>query len=628
MVTTAVPSPRTLRETVARIKSDEHDLLASSERDCAECGARLAHDQRYCVACGARRGPLPPAVAGMVAGVLERGQDSDRPRVEPAEPSGSPQAGPWFPTPRVGAIAVLGMLAFAVAVGSSVDSGVASLSSAPLLIVAQRHAAATVPTGSSAPVDSSGAANSSTQTVQTITVTSTAPQPQTSASSTSTSTTTSTTSTSSSTNALGLPPVKHVFLIVLSGRGYGQTFAPGSPDTYLSKTLPAKGEVLPNYYAVTPGPLANEIALISGQGPTPETAADCPVFAKLLPGTAGRDGQALGAGCVYPPRTKTLADQLTAAGLRWKAYLQGLPPGARNGCVHPAIGAPDSQPPTLTDPYATWRNPFVYFRSLTGGSACADNEAELSQLALDLQKPSTTPAFSYIVADACNDGSDTSCDPTTPSGPAASDAFLQSVLPEIEQSAAYKAGGMIAITFDQAPQTGQYADPSSCCANPTFPNLPSPSSSTTTTTPTTTSPGPPPATPSPGAPATTTTPAPTTTQTSTTQTTSTATTTTTDTTSSFSTTPTTSSTQSSTTPTASAADASDTGQTSPTGGGGQVGMLLLSPYVKPGSVDLTSYFNHFSLLKSVEALFGLKYLGYAASIDVAVFDSAVFTNSG
>ena len=43
----------------------------------------------------------------------------------------------------------------------------------------------------------------------------------------------------------------------------------------------------------------------------------------------------------------------------------------------------------------------------------------------------------------------------------------------------------------------------------------------------------------------------------------------------------------------------------PSGGGGRVGMLLISPYVLAGSVDEAGYFNHYSFLRSVEELFGL-----------------------
>ncbi|MDR6863651.1 alkaline phosphatase family protein [Phycicoccus sp. 3266] len=45
-------------------------------------------------------------------------------------------------------------------------------------------------------------------------------------------------------------------------------------------------------------------------------------------------------------------------------------------------------------------------------------------------------------------------------------------------------------------------------------------------------------------------------------------------------------------------------------GGGRVGALVLSPFVKPGSVSSTPY-NHYSLLASIEDLFGQPHLGYA-----------------
>jgi hypothetical protein len=57
-----------------------------------------------------------------------------------------------------------------------------------------------------------------------------------------------------------------------------------------------------------------------------------------------------------------------------------------------------------------------------------------------------------------------------------------------------------------------------------------------------------------------------------------------------------------------------------------VGLLLISKYVKPGNLDVTDYFNHFSLLASIEKLFGLKRLGYAQDPLLPVFGSAVFTN--
>jgi hypothetical protein len=61
----------------------------------------------------------------------------------------------------------------------------------------------------------------------------------------------------------------------------------------------------------------------------------------------------------------------------------------------------------------------------------------------------------------------------------------------------------------------------------------------------------------------------------------------------------------------SAPNTPNAGGPTPGAGGGRVGAMLLSPYIKPGTVDDTPY-NHYSLLRSVEDVFGLSPLGYAA----------------
>jgi hypothetical protein len=63
----------------------------------------------------------------------------------------------------------------------------------------------------------------------------------------------------------------------------------------------------------------------------------------------------------------------------------------------------------------------------------------------------------------------------------------------------------------------------------------------------------------------------------------------------------------------------------PSGGGGRVGMVLLSPYILPKSVNTTGYYNHFSFLRSLEDLFGLEHLGYAGAQNLPAFDDTVYT---
>ena len=55
-----------------------------------------------------------------------------------------------------------------------------------------------------------------------------------------------------------------------------------------------------------------------------------------------------------------------------------------------------------------------------------------------------------------------------------------------------------------------------------------------------------------------------------------------------------------------------------------MGALLLSPYVKPGTTNQEP-FNHFSLLRTIENLFGLPHLGYAASSKTGSLQAPVFS---
>jgi hypothetical protein len=394
--------------------------------------------------------------------------------------------------------------------------------------------------------------------------------------------------------ATELPPVRHVFLIVLSDQGATAAFGPSSPAPYLAKTLAHEGELLENYYAVSGGELANAIALISGQGPTPQTAADCPLYSDVTPGTAGAEGQVLGSGCVYPRSTLTLADQLTDAGKTWKAYVEDIEAGGQGqatSCRHPSLGATDANNATTPeDAYVTWRNPFVYFHSLIDGTECAQDDVGLGQLAIDLKSARKTPSFAYIVPDRCHDGSEQPCAPGRPAGLTAAESFLRGVVPEIEASAAYKEGGLIAITSDEAPQTGSAADSSGCCITAQYPNLPSTttatgtsvSTSATVSTTTASSTAPAGSTSEVGAAPSTTAPA-----------------------------------------TPSATTTAGT-QTATPAGGGRVGLLLISKYVKPGSLNVTGEYNHFALLRSIENLFGLQPLGYAGAKELLAFDSSVF----
>jgi hypothetical protein len=306
-----------------------------------------------------------------------------------------------------------------------------------------------------------------------------------------------------------LPGIKHVWLITLSGESFANAIAQSQTDPYLAKRLVPKGTLLSDYTLTASSELANGIALLSGQGVNLNTEQSCPSYAEVQPPTINAtNGLAEGVGCVYPHEVQTLADELTAGGLTWKAYVQDMeedppaPASSADGsqadatgtnsaastsptadpdstvstdpsadtsltvspstpaststvtCRHPELGASDpNQAPSPGDPYITARNPFVYFHSLLDGGACASDDVELSELQQDLATPASTPNLSWIVPSACNDGSSTPCAPGAPAGLAAADAFLEEVVPQILATSAYRKQGLIVIVPDSAPSS-------------------------------------------------------------------------------------------------------------------------------------------------------------------------------
>jgi hypothetical protein len=61
-------------------------------------------------------------------------------------------------------------------------------------------------------------------------------------------------------------------------------------------------------------------------------------------------------------------------------------------------------------------------------------------------------------------------------------------------------------------------------------------------------------------------------------------------------------------------------------GGGATGAVVLSPFVKKGTINAVPY-NHYSYLKTLEDLFGLGHLGYADRDEVKAFGRDVFNNT-
>jgi phosphatidylinositol-3-phosphatase len=275
------------------------------------------------------------------------------------------------------------------------------------------------------------------------------------------------------------PPIRHVFVLVLENESFETTFGPRSRAPYLADTLVAQGALLRGYYGIGHESLDNYIAMISGQAPNRSTQLDCSTFTefRLQRPTLDANGQALGTGCVYPRMVQTIADQLDAAGSSWKGYMEDLGNDPRKesaACGHPRIGGPDHTTERVpADQYATKHNPFYYFHSIVDDrERCASHVVNLRQLAPDLASAATTPAFSFITPNLCNDGHDAPCVDHQPGGLVQVDRFLRRWVPLITSSPAFRDGGVLIITFDEA--DGGKDENSACCGERGLPGQPHP----------------------------------------------------------------------------------------------------------------------------------------------------------
>jgi hypothetical protein len=520
---------------------------------CSECDSPLAAHQRYCLICGARAGVCSPQLLALLRRIPQQAEPGERagaiPEQAPSVADPVARASSLrVPPARVSALLVLGFLGFGVLLGGAAGSRVsdtlaASVAPLKLVLPAQNATSSEAPPAASSEPEVAESEPPPAEEQPTPT-----PAPTASASTPTTSSKSSEAKGKSEkppspTASTKLPAIAHVFVIMLSEQPYAAVFGPESKARYLSRTLERRGTLLVRYDAVAHGGLADELALLSGQGPTAQTAANCPTYDDVVPATPAADGQALGDGCVYPLATKTLADQLRAKRLSSRAYVQGLgeAAGQPSPCAHPQLGQsdPSAAPSASGGPYATFRNPFLYFHSLTDSTACASEDVGVGALRADLASAKRTPSFSYVVPDRCHDGNPTPCTPGAPAGMAPADAFLAQIVPTILASKAYRQSGLLVITVDQAPASGELADSSSCCGQPSYPNLPS-------------------------------------------------------------------------------------AQAGVGRGGGTVGALLLSPFLK-GAVTSQAQYNHFSLLRTIEDLFALKHLGYAGLAAVKPIEAALFS---
>jgi len=240
----------------------------------------------------------------------------------------------------------------------------------------------------------------------------------------------------------GVPRFAHIVMIVEENEAESTTFRAGSPAHYLNY-LRTRGVFLPDYYGTGHASLPNYIAMVSGQREIPAEAVDClglSLYECAQFQTLQGDGRNLG-------------DQLDAAHISWKSYMDSTPEPCFHGPYFSADPAPDpyvagdSQSPPAGD-YADRHNPFIYFPDFVGDQTrCVEHQRPFTELKTEIATNSL-PQFSFITPDTCHDGHDNPCSNGEPGGLVSADAWLEENVPSLLHYL-WHHNGLLVINFDE-----------------------------------------------------------------------------------------------------------------------------------------------------------------------------------
>ncbi len=202
----------------------------------------------------------------------------------------------------------------------------------------------------------------------------------------------------------GVPAFSHLFVVVMENL-----------DRQGALAVPTVADLAQRYasadawYAVSHPSLPNYLALVSGS--TWKVRSDCAACFQQGPNLAG---------------------QLSAAGITWGAYFEGMP-----GSCFLAPQSPDGS-------YAAKHDPFAYFADVRSNPAeCAHLQplTALTPLLVPGAPASGVPRFVWVTPDLCHSGHD--C------GPYAGGSWLAGFVARVTASAAWADGGALVVTWDE-----------------------------------------------------------------------------------------------------------------------------------------------------------------------------------
>ena len=255
-------------------------------------------------------------------------------------------------------------------------------------------------------------------------------------------------------------PKTHVFIVMMENAGFKEVLSPSNANTAYIQHLAATYGLATHYYGVTHTSLPNYLAATSGS--TWGSNSDDVTQKTLLD-------------------HEDIVDQLQAAHVSWKAYMEGLPHPGFLGDSADYTATPHSSDNAL---YLLKHDPFLMYPDVYNHPALADKVVPLTELTSDLAH-NTVPEFSWITPDICNDMHGMvgpACPyPSSGTGPSAQNykdgnAFLAHWVPAIMRSKSWTSNSVIFIVWDE----GGYSNVSpygpesiaGCCDSPIIANPP------------------------------------------------------------------------------------------------------------------------------------------------------------
>lgn len=191
----------------------------------------------------------------------------------------------------------------------------------------------------------------------------------------------------------------HIAVVVMENEEYGAII--GSRATPFINQLAHTYALARSMFAITHPSLPNYLALTGGSTfGISSDCTDCTVHAT------------------------SLVDQLTAARITWKAYMEDLP--------HPCFGG------SSAGEYAMKHDPFMYYTPIANRPSLCRQIVPLSELASD-ERARRLPTFIWITPNLCHDMHDCS--------PATGDRFLSRLLPPL--LGALGPRGLLLLTWDE-----------------------------------------------------------------------------------------------------------------------------------------------------------------------------------